>query len=142
MTKSRPKLTQTSEKNLHSFAVGTFSWSPADMQTDSLTDDQPDLHDAAMAAMARSVADHLGPAHGRAAQGRARARRRRRVHDRGGWADHPALAGALKAWRASGVGPRTVKLSPRDFGYRLGDLRDYVRAAERFFPAAAEPAGS
>ena len=112
------------------------------MQTDSLTDDQPDLHDAAMAAMARSVADHLGPLMVE------QLRVDLALGDDAVFTIEEAgriirrSPGALKAWRASGVGPRTVKLSPRDFGYRLGDLRDYVRAAERYFPAATEPAGS
>jgi hypothetical protein len=109
------------------------------MQSD--IENKPDMHDAAMAALARSVADHLGPlmveqlkvdlALGEDAvfttQEAGRILRR-----------SPA---SLAAWRASGVGPRTVKLSPRDFGYRLADLRDYVRAAEKFFPEA-EPANS
>jgi hypothetical protein len=108
------------------------------MQTDAENLSRPDVHDNAMAALARSVADHLGPimveklkvelALGDDAvftvteAGRIIRR-------------SPA---ALTAWRASGVGPRTVKLSPRDFGYRLGDLREYVRCAEKFFPEAAE----
>jgi hypothetical protein len=108
------------------------------MQTDAETLPKADIHDTAMAALARSVADHLGPimveqlrvdlALGDdavftvAEAGRILRR-------------SPA---SLTAWRASGVGPRVVKLSPRDFGYRLGDLRDYVRAAEKFFPEAQD----
>jgi hypothetical protein len=37
----------------------------------------------------------------------------------------------LEYWRARGIGPRSVKLGDRRIGYRLGELRAYVRDAER-----------
>jgi predicted DNA-binding transcriptional regulator AlpA len=33
----------------------------------------------------------------------------------------------LEAWRAKGIGPRTIRLGPRAIGYRVGDLRQYIR---------------
>ena len=37
----------------------------------------------------------------------------------------------LEYWRARGIGPRSVKLGERRIGYRLGELRTYVRDAKR-----------
>jgi predicted DNA-binding transcriptional regulator AlpA len=33
----------------------------------------------------------------------------------------------MEAWRAKGMGPKWVKLGPRAVGYRVGDLREYIR---------------
>ena len=106
------------------------------MQADTRIDDRPDVHDNAMVALARSVADHLGPIMVE------KLRVELALGDDAVFTVTEAgriirrSPAALTAWRASGVGPRTVKLSPRDFGYRLADLREYVRAAEKFFPEA------
>jgi hypothetical protein len=37
----------------------------------------------------------------------------------------------LEYWRARGIGPRCVKMGERRIGYRLGELREYIRDAER-----------
>lgn len=37
----------------------------------------------------------------------------------------------LEHWRARGIGPRCVKMGERRIGYRLGELRAYIRNAER-----------
>ena len=43
----------------------------------------------------------------------------------------------LEAWRARGVGPRSVKLGPKAVGYRVADLRVFIRDAEATFPTTA-----
>lgn len=33
----------------------------------------------------------------------------------------------LEAWARVGLGPKVTRFGPRNLGYRLGDLREYVR---------------
>jgi hypothetical protein len=37
----------------------------------------------------------------------------------------------LEAWRRTGIGPRSITLGPRAVGYRIGDLREYIRWVAR-----------
>lgn len=37
----------------------------------------------------------------------------------------------LEHWRGRGIGPRCVKVGARKIGYRVGELRAYIREAER-----------
>jgi hypothetical protein len=99
--------TQIFISQAHSLAVGSIP-GDADMQTY--------IEDSPMAALARSVADHLGPLMVE------QLRVDLALGDDAVFTIEEAgriirrSPGALRAWRASGVGPRTVKLSPRDFG--------------------------
>ena len=45
----------------------------------------------------------------------------------------------MEAWRAKGMGPKWVKLGPRAVGYRVGDLRQFIRdgRARSFQPSLA-----
>jgi predicted DNA-binding transcriptional regulator AlpA len=47
----------------------------------------------------------------------------------------------LEAWAAAGFGPRIVRMGRRGVGYRVGELRRWVRQQERDpFSSAADPA--
>lgn len=44
----------------------------------------------------------------------------------------------LELWRAKGLGPRCIRTGSRSVGYRVGDLKKYLRLGEAVSPVAAE----
>ena len=44
----------------------------------------------------------------------------------------------LEIWRAKGFGPRWIRTGSRAVGYRIGDLKAYLRLGESVSPVAAE----
>ena len=45
----------------------------------------------------------------------------------------------MEVWRSKGTGPPSLKLGPRAVGYRVGDLREYVRAPRPLTGALSPP---
>ena len=43
----------------------------------------------------------------------------------------------LEAWRSQGLGPRWIKTGPRGVGYRVADLKAYLRRGESVSTVAA-----
>jgi hypothetical protein len=44
----------------------------------------------------------------------------------------------LEIWRAKGFGPRWIRTGSRAVGYRIGDLKAYLRLGESVSPVAVE----